>query len=166
MFAVRRVAQAAPASFALLVCSAALHLPDFIVFVVSLHGCFVRCVAGYCLAGSGSMKYVVVTGGVISGLGKGISISSLGALFKASGKHITAIKIVRPMWLGWLVGTPMLQTPHLVNLLTRIHTSTVMPEPCHHSSTVRCSCSTTAVKRVRGYGRCTWWGKCRDSCGR
>ena len=30
------------------------------------------------------MKYVVVTGGVISGLGKGISISSLAALFKAA----------------------------------------------------------------------------------
>jgi len=40
------------------------------------------------------MKYVVVTGGVISGLGKGISISSLGALFKAAGKNVTSIKIV------------------------------------------------------------------------
>jgi CTP synthase len=39
------------------------------------------------------MKYVVVTGGVVSGLGKGISISSLGVLLKACGLGVTAIKI-------------------------------------------------------------------------
>lgn len=40
------------------------------------------------------MKYVVVTGGVISGLGKGITISSLGALLRAGGQVVTSIKIV------------------------------------------------------------------------
>jgi hypothetical protein len=39
------------------------------------------------------MKYLVVTGGVVSGLGKGISISSIGVLLKASGLSITAVKI-------------------------------------------------------------------------
>lgn len=39
------------------------------------------------------MKYVVVTGGVVSGLGKGISISSLGVILKSCGLNVTAIKI-------------------------------------------------------------------------
>lgn len=39
------------------------------------------------------MKYVVVSGGVVSGLGKGISISSLGVLLKASGLRVTAVKV-------------------------------------------------------------------------
>ncbi|KAH9249531.1 CTP synthase [Batrachochytrium salamandrivorans] len=39
------------------------------------------------------MKYVVVTGGVVSGLGKGITISSIGVLFKACGLRVTSIKI-------------------------------------------------------------------------
>lgn len=39
------------------------------------------------------MKYVVVSGGVVSGLGKGITSSSLGAILKASGLRVTHIKI-------------------------------------------------------------------------
>lgn len=39
------------------------------------------------------MKYVVVTGGVVSGLGKGISISSMGVLLRACGLRVTSIKI-------------------------------------------------------------------------
>jgi hypothetical protein len=38
-------------------------------------------------------KYVAVTGGVVSGLGKGITISSIGRLLKQSGLRVTAIKI-------------------------------------------------------------------------
>jgi len=38
-------------------------------------------------------KYVFVTGGVVSSLGKGILTSSLGALFRARGYRVTAIKI-------------------------------------------------------------------------
>ena len=38
-------------------------------------------------------KYVVVTGGVLSGLGKGITTSSIGRLLKARGLSVTAIKI-------------------------------------------------------------------------
>ncbi|PNX71522.1 ctp synthase-like protein [Trifolium pratense] len=39
------------------------------------------------------MKYVLVTGGVVSGLGKGITASSIGLLLKACGLRVTAIKI-------------------------------------------------------------------------
>lgn len=39
------------------------------------------------------MKYIIVSGGVVSGLGKGITSSSLGANLKASGLHVTHIKI-------------------------------------------------------------------------
>jgi CTP synthase len=38
-------------------------------------------------------KFVVVTGGVLSGLGKGITTSSVGALLKARGLSVTAVKI-------------------------------------------------------------------------
>lgn len=39
------------------------------------------------------MKYVVVSGGVVSGLGKGITSSSLGVLLQAAGLTVTSIKI-------------------------------------------------------------------------
>jgi CTP synthase len=38
-------------------------------------------------------KYVVVTGGVLSGLGKGITTSSIGMLLKSRGVSLTAVKI-------------------------------------------------------------------------
>ena len=39
------------------------------------------------------MKYIVITGGVISGLGKGITASSIGILLKNKGYSVTSIKI-------------------------------------------------------------------------
>ncbi|CAB1333719.1 unnamed protein product [Coregonus sp. 'balchen'] len=39
------------------------------------------------------MKYILVTGGVISGIGKGIIASSVGLILKSCGLHVTAIKI-------------------------------------------------------------------------
>jgi CTP synthase len=39
------------------------------------------------------MKYVVVTGGVVSGLGKGVTISSMGRLLQSCGLSVTAVKI-------------------------------------------------------------------------
>jgi CTP synthase len=39
------------------------------------------------------MKYIIVTGGVVSGLGKGVTISSMGRLLQACGQRVTAIKI-------------------------------------------------------------------------
>lgn len=40
-----------------------------------------------------SMKYVLVTGGVISGIGKGVVASSIGVLLQHCGVPVTAIKI-------------------------------------------------------------------------
>ena len=39
------------------------------------------------------MKYIIVTGGVLSGLGKGITVSSIGCLLRSRGLTVTAIKI-------------------------------------------------------------------------
>lgn len=39
------------------------------------------------------MKYIVVTGGVVSGLGKGVTISSIGRILKNCGLRTTSIKI-------------------------------------------------------------------------
>ena len=39
------------------------------------------------------MKYIFVTGGVVSGLGKGVITSSIGALLRARGYKVTAVKI-------------------------------------------------------------------------
>ena len=39
------------------------------------------------------MKYVLVTGGVMSGLGKGVTASSVGVLLKKAGQRCTSIKI-------------------------------------------------------------------------
>ena len=51
------------------------------------------------------MKYLVVTGGVVSGLGKGITISSLGVLLKSAGLRVTSIKI-DPYLVRALTDTP------------------------------------------------------------
>ncbi len=40
-----------------------------------------------------NIRFLFVTGGVVSGLGKGITISSIGRLLKASGLRVTSIKI-------------------------------------------------------------------------
>ncbi|MEM2551803.1 MAG: CTP synthetase, partial [Sulfolobales archaeon] len=39
------------------------------------------------------VKYIFVTGGVLSGLGKGITTASIGLLLKSMGYSVTAIKI-------------------------------------------------------------------------
>jgi CTP synthase len=39
------------------------------------------------------MKFIIMTGGVLSGLGKGISVSSIGLLLKSRGLKVSAIKI-------------------------------------------------------------------------
>uniref|UniRef100_A0A8C5AQT3 CTP synthase n=1 Tax=Gadus morhua TaxID=8049 RepID=A0A8C5AQT3_GADMO len=45
------------------------------------------------ICNSATMKYILVTGGVISGIGKGIIASSVGTILKSCGLHVTAIKI-------------------------------------------------------------------------
>src|SRR5659263_603220 len=39
------------------------------------------------------MKYIIVTGGVMSGLGKGITAASIGRILKNKGYKVTAVKI-------------------------------------------------------------------------
>ncbi len=39
------------------------------------------------------MRYILVSGGVISGVGKGVITSSVGTLLKSVGLRVTAIKI-------------------------------------------------------------------------
>lgn len=39
------------------------------------------------------LKYILVSGGVISGIGKGVITSSIGTLLKSMGLRVTAIKI-------------------------------------------------------------------------
>lgn len=39
------------------------------------------------------MKYIIVSGGVVSGLGKGVTSSSIGAIFQSAGHTVTCIKI-------------------------------------------------------------------------
>ncbi|EFJ27006.1 hypothetical protein SELMODRAFT_96554 [Selaginella moellendorffii] len=39
------------------------------------------------------MKYVIVTGGVVSGLGKGVTASSIGVVLQSCGLRVTSIKI-------------------------------------------------------------------------
>ena len=39
------------------------------------------------------MKYILVTGGVISGIGKGVISSSIGTILKSCGIRVTSIKI-------------------------------------------------------------------------
>lgn len=45
------------------------------------------------MASEENVKYVVVSGGVISGIGKGLTASSIGVLLKSCGWRVTAIKI-------------------------------------------------------------------------
>ena len=40
-----------------------------------------------------AMRYVIVSGGVLSGLGKGVTASSIGMLLKSLGYRVTALKI-------------------------------------------------------------------------
>ena len=40
-----------------------------------------------------NIKYILVSGGVISGIGKGVITSSIGTLLKSIGLQVTAIKI-------------------------------------------------------------------------
>jgi 2-phosphoglycerate kinase len=41
-----------------------------------------------------SMKYILVTGGVISGIGKGIISSSIGTILRSYGFRVTSIKVI------------------------------------------------------------------------
>ena len=67
------------------------------------------------------MKYVLVTGGVVSGLGKGVTASSIGVILKACGHRVTSVKIGVLCCFGQL-------PPHLTLDGCNIH---VHPRPHH-----------------------------------
>lgn len=58
--------------------------------------------------GHSTMKYVIVTGGVVSGLGKGVTASSIGVILKACGLRCTSIKIGTPFSSSSLSPSPAL----------------------------------------------------------
>lgn len=57
------------------------------------HGSGPRPVIPRTRRGRSGPRYIVVTGGVLSGLGKGITTSSIGRLFRCHGLSVTAVKI-------------------------------------------------------------------------
>ena len=96
-------------------------------------------------------KYIFITGGVVSSLGKGILTSSLGALLRARGYRVTAIKIdpyvnvdagtMRPYEHGEVVlvdvdcgpcQKPVCRTDH--RCMTRIGVERVVEAADRHSS--------------------------------
>ena len=60
-------------------------------------------------AASRTMKYVLVSGGVVSGLGKGVTASSIGVILKACGHRVTSIKIGEPALAPSCLTTMLLQ---------------------------------------------------------
>lgn len=96
------------------------------------------------------MKYLVVTGGVVSGLGKGISISSLGVLLKSAGLRVTAIKIdpylvgTHVMWQCCVLFAKWLYGP---SLAMRSFGCWLAPSKVRHGSTVtvRLQCHTCVL---------------------
>jgi hypothetical protein len=122
------------------------------------------------------MKYVLVTGGVVSGLGKGVTASSIGVVLKACGLRVTSVKIgqfFQPPFLSfkWFLGLGSFLTACVFSLdlilpegereegksksgccnvgnwrRMQIRILTRMRAPCHRLNTGRFSFWTTAVR--------------------
>ena len=45
-----------------------------------------------------STKFIFITGGVVSSLGKGIAAASVGAILEARGFKVTVMKLSVPRW--------------------------------------------------------------------
>lgn len=86
----------------------------------------------HCSVGKPCMKYIVVTGGVVSGLGKGVTASSLGVLMKVDCGPILLLAGSPHALL--CLRRPVSESPH--SKLT--HISTLMPAPCLPSSMAKC----------------------------
>ena len=91
------------------------------------------------------MKYVLVSGGVVSGLGKGVTASSIGVILKHCGHRVTSIKIGTR---GKLVRCCCTRGWPDAERAPQIHTSILMRAPCRLSSTERCLCLMTAARCV------------------
>ena len=66
--------------------------------------------------GGAATKFIVVTGGVISGIGKGVTASSIGVCMKMLGARVTAVKI--DPYLNVDAGT---MSPLDLTMLTMLH---------------------------------------------
>ena len=102
------------------------------------------------------MKYILVTGGVISGIGKGVVASSLGVLLKHCGVEVTSIKIdpyinIGMLYLTFLLSYLYKSGPKLYILYFQMLVHFL------RMSMERCMCSMME-------GRWTWiWATTRDS---
>lgn len=80
------------------------------------------------------MKYILVTGGVISGIGKGILASSIGTLVRSNGFRVTSIKVITIK----KKENETIQCMHNANYsilsLRLIHILILMQEPFHHTN--------------------------------
>lgn len=112
------------------------------------------------------MKYVLVTGGVVSGLGKGVTASSIGVLLKGCGYRVTSVKIGQwgaerralsplDMYYGpslfprvavWAPQDAKCDFAPCKPCCSQTHTSTRMLAPCRRLSTERSSFLMTAVR--------------------
>jgi len=72
------------------------HISNKMIFFpynTGLRSCHLASVGNLTPVSEPKMKYILVTGGVISGIGKGVIASSLGTILKACGIRVTSIKI-------------------------------------------------------------------------
>lgn len=110
------------------------------------------------------MKYILVTGGVISGIGKGVISSSIGALLKGCGLHVTSIKI--DPYLNIDAGTfspyehgKVLFFVHLLSNERLIAPVTSFAREVHGSNVSRHFYSSSLVHQLgirREFTRCLW----------
>ncbi|KAA1086549.1 CTP synthase ura7 [Puccinia graminis f. sp. tritici] len=81
------------------------------------------------------MKYIIVTGGVISGIGKGTLASSTGLLLKMLGLRVTAIKIDPYLNLEWALSFiyhSHADTIRLIRVLSILQPSAGTMSPTEH----------------------------------
>ncbi len=78
--------------------------------------------------------FFVLIGGVVSGLGKGITISSIGVLLKSAGYSVTSIKID-----PYLVRPSIALHMYSVSIMFQCHRM-LMLERCLLLNTVKCLC--------------------------
>ena len=88
------------------------------------------------------MKYVLVTGGVVSGLGKGVTASSIGVVLKACGLRVTSIKIglFSSSLISWMPTIFRFLIPSLTSLYPS-NTIMLITLETHYYSIILSACS-------------------------
>lgn len=96
------------------------------------------------------MKYVLISGGVVSGLGKGVTASSIGVVLKACGLRVTSIKIGSLFPSIYSISSVSCSrcstNSNLSTAPMQIPTWTSTLAPCLPSSMARFLCWTTAER--------------------